>query len=136
MAKVPANYNPWKLIARDVHRVQRMILSERERDDDIRLSEAEMHRGMLEILDGEPLFYLAGLVKKYIDPRSKLTADPDVIRRILTDLHDRTYPVPDRARRKTVNDNQFELEFMWSTDGADRVAVAQFEKVEDHSNDG
>src|SRR4029077_6632074 len=98
MAKVPANYNPWKLIARDVHRVQRLILSERERDDDIRFSEAEKHRGMPGCLDGDALFYLAGRGKKYIDRRSKLTADPDTIRRILTDLHDRTYPVPDRAR--------------------------------------
>lgn len=132
MAKLPTKYNPWKLIDRDARRVHRMVTQGMD-GDDIRLSEAQMNRGVLEILKAEPLFYLAGLVKRYIDPGSKLQAEPETIRKILVDLHDRMYPAPDyRVRRKGSDDNQFELEFMWATDGeGERVAIAQFEKVDD-----
>lgn len=134
MAKVPAHYNPWKLIDRDVKRIMRSI-GVGNSGDDIRLTEAQMQRGVTEILQGEPLFYLAALVKKYMDPRSKMNAEPDTIRRILTDLHDRVYPAPDvRVRRTGKDDNQFELEFMWSTDGEDRVAVANFERIDEQSS--
>jgi hypothetical protein len=52
-------------------------------------------------------------------PRSKLTAEREVIRRILLDLNDRRYPAPVfKARKRGADESWFKLQFMWNVDNS------------------
>jgi len=126
---------PFTWMNREVRRVQEQLIEDLTADD-LRLTEAQLHRGVIAILQGEPILFLAAYAKRAMSPTSKVQVEPEVIRKMMTDIHDRLYPMPDRLQRKRSSENQFELEFMWSTpDGGERVAIAQFEKVEDGESD-
>lgn len=118
----PGYHNPYKSIEREAKAVEQALLAEMAADGgdgkDLRMTPADLNRGVLRIMKAEPMFYLAALIKRCLNPRSKLDADPDLIRRMLIDLHDRMYPSPAPESRKPEGaNNQFQLEFAWNDDG-------------------
>lgn len=104
------------------------------RVDDEPLSDDQRRKAVKLIAGADPVLILAAMHKVASHPRSKLKFTAELHEKILTTIHDRTYPPPDRTRRVS-SDNQFELEFMWSTDGEERVAIADFTRVDDEQSD-
>lgn len=96
-------------------KVQMEIMG-KEASSDMRMSEAQLHSAVLKVMGCEPIILDSKLIHMCLDKRSELYGQvpAPMLHRMLCDVHDRINPQPDRAMRKrSENDNQFELNFEW-----------------------
>lgn len=97
-----------------------------DNENDLRLSEAQRYAGMLEVLKCDPAILLAKIIDMCIKGQSKWNVELPVLHRMIVDLHHMVSPSPDyRSRKLDAQDNQFELDFQWSGEGGERVAVLE-----------
>jgi hypothetical protein len=97
-----------------------------DNENDLRLSEAQRYAGMLQVLKCDPAILLAKIIDMCIKGQSKWHVELPVLHRMIVDLHHMVSPSPDyRSRKLDAQDNQFELDFQWSGEGGERVAVLE-----------
>jgi hypothetical protein len=92
----------------------RSILDDHEID--ARLTPGQLHAAVTEALGCEPIVFAANLLAMSVHARSKITIAPAEAAKIALAITDRIYGPPDvKMRRKSTDENQFELEFAWAT---------------------
>ena len=105
---------------------RRVHVSVADSEDDLRLSEAQRYAGMLKVLKCDPAILLAKIIDMCMKGQSKWHVELPVLHKMIVDLHHMVSPSPDfRSRKLDAQDNQFELDFQWSGEGGERVAVLE-----------
>src|SRR5262245_41178426 len=83
---------------------------------DMRLTPGQLHAACVEALGAEPVVFACNLLAMSVHARSKITIAPGEAAKIALAVMDRLYGPPDtKVRKKNDSENQFELEFAWST---------------------
>lgn len=83
---------------------------------DMRLTPGQLHAACVEALGAEPVVFACNLLAMSVHARSKITIAPAEAAKIALAVMDRLYGPPDaKVRKKSDGENQFELEFAWST---------------------
>ncbi len=126
---MPAQNQPRKRF--DDRNERSMALIKRILDDheiDMRLTPGQLHQAVTEALGCEPIVFAANLLAMSVHARSKITIAPAEAAKIALAITDRLYGPPDvKMRKKDQSENQFELDFAWSTPTGDVHITAQGE---------
>ena len=95
---------------------------------DMRLTPGQLHAACVDALGAEPLVFACNLLAMSVHARSKITIAPGEAAKIALAITDRLYGPPDvKTRKKADSENQFELEFAWSTPEGKVTMVAEGE---------
>lgn len=104
----------------------RSILDDHEID--MRLTPGQLHQAVTEALGAEPIVFAANLLAMSVHARSKITIAPAEAAKIALAINDRLYGPPDvKIRKKADSENQFELDFAWSTPAGEVHVTAEGE---------
>jgi hypothetical protein len=95
---------------------------------DMRLTPGQLHAACVEALGCEPVVFACNLLAMSVHARSKITIAPNEAAKIALAVMDRLYgPADAKVRKKNDSENQFELEFAWSTPAGNVMMKAEGE---------
>src|SRR4029079_11275927 len=108
------SHDPIKYLGRQARQIQTLL---EQATEDRRLTDAQRYIGLVEVFGCDPLILAAKSLQRAMDHRSKITMPEETIQKLLIMMHDRVVPMPDqKARKRSEDENQFELNSAWSVD--------------------